>query len=117
MYSRGMEGIKITPSLLLSMNTSAPAYINESFPQFNYSSSHNNNHSTFSLEFSSCSRDLVGQTINNMDADKDRSAEDSVDSGGVKSNMTPLPLDFVPGDHDVLCGRGKKNYNSMAKLY
>ena len=43
-------------------------------------------------------------------------AEESGVGGGAKSNMTPLPLDFVPGDFDVLCGRGKKNYNSLGKL-
>ena len=33
--------------------------------------------------------------------------------GGAKGNMVPLPLDFIPGNFDVLCGRGKKNYNSL----
>lgn len=33
--------------------------------------------------------------------------------GGAKGNMVPLPLDFLPGSFDVLCGRGKKNYNSL----
>jgi len=36
--------------------------------------------------------------------------------GGSKSNMTLLPSNFVPGEHDVLCGRGKKNYNSLGTL-
>ena len=29
------------------------------------------------------------------------------------SRMTPLAADFVPGDDDVICGRGKKCYNHV----
>lgn len=29
------------------------------------------------------------------------------------SNMTPLPANFEPGPHDVICGRGKKCYNHI----
>ena len=35
--------------------------------------------------------------------------------GGAKGNMIPLPFDFIPGNFDVLCGRGKKNYNSLGR--
>ena len=94
--------------------TAAPTYFNDSILQIN--------NSTFGRAALSCSSVFAGETeVNNknknsMSAAAMSAADDSVAGGGAKSNMTPLPLDFAPGDFDVLCGRGKKNYNSMGKL-
>jgi len=51
----------------------------------------------------------------NLSMASDFTADDGT-GGGAKGVMTPLPLDYVPGTYDVLCGRGKKNYNSTGKL-
>jgi hypothetical protein len=40
-----------------------------------------------------------------------RDSSGDIDDGSLKSDkqaMLPLPKDFVPGDNDVICGRGKK---------
>ena len=47
-----------------------------------------------------------------MNADKSPADEVTI-GGGAKGNMTPLPFGFEPSNADVLCGRGKKNYNSL----
>lgn len=97
------------------MNISAPpTYFNDSILQIN--------NNTFGRAALSCSSGFAGETEVNkknkygMSAATMSATDDSGAGGGAKSNMTPLPLDFVPGDFDVLCGRGKKNYNSMGKL-
>lgn len=35
-------------------------------------------------------------------------SNDSVSKQDDKTSMIPLKEDFVPGDKDVICGRGKK---------
>lgn len=49
-----------------------------------------------------------------LNPDKPSAGELTI-GGGAKGNMVALPLDFVPGNFDVLCGRGKKNYNSLGR--
>ena len=108
--------------------TPTPSYFNNSILQ--------NNNGTFGQADLSCSSDFAGEfQINNSSSSSSSkflihtnncsmsaatatasATDESGVGGGAKSNMTPLPLNFVPGDFDVLCGRGKKNYNSLGKL-
>ena len=74
-------------------------------------------------EFLNCNHFPVGQLANEessisiMSDGKPAAAADEFGVGGsAKSNMVPLPFDFIPGRYDVLCGRGKKNYNSFGTL-
>jgi hypothetical protein len=81
------------------------SFFNEPIPFFDNTRSHQNK------EFISCSN------FSRMNDGKPPAADEFGIGGGAKSNMVPLALDFVPGTFDVLCGRGKKNYNSTGTQY
>lgn len=72
-----------------------------------------------SLEFSSINYSNSDQTPSpgasdcfdsSIGMNRDQSHSDSNDGAAKndKQAMVPLHKDFFPGDHDVICGRGKK---------
>jgi hypothetical protein len=99
------------------MNTHPAPFFNETIPFFKIfknTGSYQNKEVIIS-----CSQVPVAQPIcyfksnlSMMNDGKPPADDEFGIGGGAKSNMVPLSLDFVPGIFDVLCGRGKKNYNS-----
>ena len=98
------------------MNTFTPSFFNESIPFFDNTSSFQNREFSFSQQHTPVVQPSPKKTdlIINMNDGKNPVDEFGI-GGGAKGNMVPLPLDFIPGNYDVLCGRGKKNYNSLGK--
>jgi hypothetical protein len=50
-----------------------------------------------------------------MEKDGGHHADDG-DSKQVSKKMTPLPQAFVPGENDVICGRGRNIWNSVGNV-
>ncbi|CAB9522872.1 Nitrilase family, member 2 [Seminavis robusta] len=95
------------------MNTFTPSFFNESIPLYDNTSSFQNREFNFSQQQTPVVQPSPKKSdfIIMMNDGKPPADEFGI-GGGAKGNMVPLPFDFVPGNFDVLCGRGKKNYNS-----
>lgn len=93
------------------MNTNTPLYLNDAIPSPNNTSplSFPSGQNYGNRSFTNTSN----TPIRIMNPDKSPADGEFSIGGGAKGNMVPLPLDFIPGNFDVLCGRGKKNYNSL----
>lgn len=66
---------------------------------------------TINLKHIANSTCIIMSKASNQDVASDSAASSAKSSAAAA--MVPLPDDFTPCNADVLCGRGKKNYNSI----